>query len=455
MCDYRLRFSSTGVYNAIVNSCLNSIGYQYRYGIDLQTHSWRISPANMLYFSQQNFNLITNAVHFANRMNVTVVCGQGNESSYVKQYPASLDDDWSLSVGGTGPDGQYWEYGNKSITLDISAPASESNVFNLSKVSENSYAPFNGTSAATPHVAGTVALMMSYYNGFNYLAPEDCEQIIQMSATDIGGVGHDDSTGYGRLNAGKALAQIDTNIFSIRHIKSDLYPTIETIVQITPSTSFDTIILSEPYKNEESIWFQPKKYLVKKQKITHQIFHNIPLDTFVKAFWARPSSSSLLDDFDVNNNNLLIPHQKVKIESLDNEKAILSAYSYTVYDTLNQFLGFWPRSQSWNYAKMSYSMLLSNSKTASITVFEKDNSVQIFPNPTSKSQQIKVKSDKNSNLRITLFDLMGKEVMTVYDDKTIDSITEINIDLSNLNSGFYVYKINLDNQTNFIKSQKL
>ena len=63
---------------------------------------------------------------------------------------------------------------------------------------------FNGTSAATPHVAAVAALVLS-------VAPElkasEVEEIIKSSADDITPKGFDNYTGYGRVNAFKAVSK--------------------------------------------------------------------------------------------------------------------------------------------------------------------------------------------------------------------------------------------------------
>jgi subtilisin family serine protease len=79
---------------------------------------------------------------------------------------------------------------------DLSAP---------SVVDSASYAPeaFDGTSAATPHVAGAAALVLQ---AFPEYSPDDLAAFLQERSKDLGPAGPDDAFGAGRLNLGDAPA---------------------------------------------------------------------------------------------------------------------------------------------------------------------------------------------------------------------------------------------------------
>ncbi len=70
-----------------------------------------------------------------------------------------------------------------------------------SVVDSASYAPeaFNGTSAATPHVAGALALILQLFPDFT---PDDLTQFLDDRAKDLGDPGPDNQFGAGRLNLG-------------------------------------------------------------------------------------------------------------------------------------------------------------------------------------------------------------------------------------------------------------
>jgi hypothetical protein len=151
-----------------------------------------------------------------------------NVNSVQGLNPQNLPDNWIISVGASGYDGNTVEDGvNQSISeqnsgfyslyggnMDLVAPGSDSIVYTTHTTSIPGvlYRKFNGTSAAAPHVAGVAALLLSHYNRPCYsnqnLTIEDVEYILQKSATDLFTTGFDEKSGAGRLNAGAAMEMI-------------------------------------------------------------------------------------------------------------------------------------------------------------------------------------------------------------------------------------------------------
>jgi subtilisin family serine protease len=72
-------------------------------------------------------------------------------------------------------------------------------------VTPSSYAYFNGTSMATPHVSGVAALVWSY---FPDCTPAQLRTSLEKSALDIGDAGFDNKTGYGLVQAKAAHDRI-------------------------------------------------------------------------------------------------------------------------------------------------------------------------------------------------------------------------------------------------------
>jgi subtilisin family serine protease len=87
-------------------------------------------------------------------------------------------------LGGTATGGE--------IKPDISA------YDNVSTVSYG-FPPFGGTSAATPHVAGAAALVLSAYPGYT---PDQLQSFLEGRAIDISSPGMDTRSGHGRLYLG-------------------------------------------------------------------------------------------------------------------------------------------------------------------------------------------------------------------------------------------------------------
>jgi subtilisin family serine protease len=72
---------------------------------------------------------------------------------------------------------------------------------NVSTVSYGTTTKFNGTSAATPHVAGAAALVQGAYPGYE---PADIQDYLEDNAEDMGDPGVDTVFGWGRLLLGDA-----------------------------------------------------------------------------------------------------------------------------------------------------------------------------------------------------------------------------------------------------------
>ena len=64
---------------------------------------------------------------------------------------------------------------------------------------------FNGTSAACPHAAAVVALMLSASPN---LTEEELTELFLRSADNLKSPGRDDFTGHGRINARRAVNKV-------------------------------------------------------------------------------------------------------------------------------------------------------------------------------------------------------------------------------------------------------
>jgi subtilisin family serine protease len=199
------------------------------YAVGLQNESGTIptEPASVVNLSlgqegQPSDPFLYEAIGDAVDTGATVLAAAGNDGKPALFYPAMYDN--TIAVGALTNAGQPASYSNTGQELDFTAPggtASEGvwstwdypcddplDLFSgpIDGCSPgafvNLYATQAGTSMATPHVAGVVALLYSY-------APELTQDLVYdillASAEDAGDPGHDQEYGHGIVNARAAL----------------------------------------------------------------------------------------------------------------------------------------------------------------------------------------------------------------------------------------------------------
>ncbi|MGC9525570.1 MAG: S8 family serine peptidase [Limnospira sp.] len=114
------------------------------------------------------------AIEFAVERGVAVVMAAGNSYSSAPAYPAYYAKDNGIAVGAVDAGGNLVSFSNRAgeVPLDyVGAPGQAI----YSTTPNNTYSWYDGTSMATPHVSGTVALMLSANPG---LSVEQVENIL-------------------------------------------------------------------------------------------------------------------------------------------------------------------------------------------------------------------------------------------------------------------------------------
>ena len=164
-------------------------------------------------FAQNVYNQVRQA-------GVIVIASAGNENTNIPSYPASYDN--VVSVSAVGLDNNLAPYSNFGTQVDVAAPggnfASDINGDGypdgvLSTLIDDSNGPRNpvyqfyqGTSMASPHVAGVAALMKAVYPT---LTPGDFDSSLQngLLSNDLGAAGRDNLYGAGLIDALKSVQQ--------------------------------------------------------------------------------------------------------------------------------------------------------------------------------------------------------------------------------------------------------
>lgn len=108
---------------------------------------------------------------------VTLVCSSGNDNANVMNYPGTFDLPGLICVGAATRGGARAGYSNFGSWVDVLAPGSDI----WSTAAGNHYVSWNGTSMATPVVAGACALYMACYG---HTDPVTMEKVIKASVTN-------------------------------------------------------------------------------------------------------------------------------------------------------------------------------------------------------------------------------------------------------------------------------
>ncbi|MFP2906733.1 S8 family peptidase [Pyxidicoccus sp. 3LFB2] len=194
-------------------------------GADVLSNSWGGgSPSSV----------ITSAFTFAQTngrggRGCPIAIATGNEDRRGVGYPANLSptipgllavgasNQWDQRKSRTSRDGETWWGSNYGPEVDVVAPGVKifaTDITGAAGYGAGNYVPdFNGTSSATPHVAGLMGLILSVDPD---LRSWEVEDIIKLSADELGAAGRDEEFGFGRINCRRALEATSRLWFTVQ-----------------------------------------------------------------------------------------------------------------------------------------------------------------------------------------------------------------------------------------------
>ena len=186
---------------------------------------------NMSLGSSSPSSIIKEALDSAYNKNVIVVAAAGNDGNYGIKYPAAYNN--VIAVGALDKNGQRASFSNYGPELDFVAPG----VDILSTVPyNNQYAKLQGTSMATPHITGAVALILSINPNLNF---NDVYNILKSSSIQIGQLPRNDYYGWGLVNVYRALLNTPQPTFSNLNSKTPEIKIFGKFVQIKSEKKFE------------------------------------------------------------------------------------------------------------------------------------------------------------------------------------------------------------------------
>ncbi|MEO0532704.1 MAG: S8 family peptidase [Cyanobacteria bacterium P01_A01_bin.123] len=165
-------------------------------------------------------HVLRDATEYAHRKGVVVIAAAGNENRNSASYPARYPH--VLAVAAVGPAGEKAFYSNYGAGVDIAAPGGVvqpdapaggilQNTINP-QTGESVFVPLQGTSMASPHVAGVAALVKAA----GVAEPDRVVDILKQAARQV----KDDSLnhfGAGQLDAAAAVKLADQGQIGVDH----------------------------------------------------------------------------------------------------------------------------------------------------------------------------------------------------------------------------------------------
>jgi serine protease len=171
---------------------------------------------NLSFGSPQPSTTLRNAVQTAYQKDVTVVAAAGNDGTRGNppSYPAAYTS-YCIAVGAVRYDLSRARYSTKGSYISVVAPGGDVTVDQnadgypdgiLQQTFDDdpsvfAYWFFQGTSMASPHVAGLAALLASH----GVTSPDQIRKAIETTARDLGPEGWDPEYGWGMIDAHAAL----------------------------------------------------------------------------------------------------------------------------------------------------------------------------------------------------------------------------------------------------------
>lgn len=280
--------------------------------------------------------------------------------------------------------------GSLLIKPEVSAPG----VNVRSAVLNNQYSTLSGTSMAAPHASGLVALLKSFAPN---LTSRQILEGIYFSCIDLGIPGEDNTYGMGLIDAVAAMTKLglqishtplnDTTPSAFYRVSADITPSEITDAPVNPSKM--KVMWGTNGNITDSLQMQ--------QGSGNQWFADIP-----------------------------------------NVGASSYAYYIKVFDTLDV------RSQS--PAEAPFEIYTFNTGVTFVSTTSEDAPqnfalYQNYPNPFNPETQIRFDIPKDNFVSIKVFDISGREVMTLVNESLRSGTYILNFNASGIGSGVYFYSI--------------
>ena len=144
--------------------------------------------------------ILEDAIEYAAAHGVLMVTGSGNTGTNAPFYPAYYPQ--TVAVGATTRSDEVWGLSNYGDAVDLTAPGVDIWSTLWTTTNPGAYDSLSGTSMAAPHVSGLAALILADRPNFSVA---DVRLLLQQSADVLAMPQPNSYSGWGRINAGRAL----------------------------------------------------------------------------------------------------------------------------------------------------------------------------------------------------------------------------------------------------------
>lgn len=329
---------------------------------------------------------------------------------------------------------------------DVSAPG-EGSISTYVSSGTGYGSAFGGTSSATPHTGGAVALMLSINPE---MLPRDISKVLELTSIEKGTPGKDPRYGTGRIDVFAATSSPKFTLEGINGgsnmlINSSLAPNdtarelagIKIITTVNPQVGslkmlkfgMTTNAAGSNITSFDLYWDKDKNNLVSAGdiKLKSHPFVNGPLTFDSLKFKFLDSSRTLI---------LAARTTSSATGSMSVNLGITDTNQVIAYYTTRPF--------ATNFPFGSVTGITGNEQALSYSLS------QNFPNPFNPATVIRYSVAKESMVNIKVFDVLGREVATLVNSRKIAGNYQVEFDArdyNNLSSGLYFYRIQADGFT--------
>ena len=278
-----------------------------------------------------------------------------------------------------------------NIKPDVSAPGNGTTTTS----DGGGYSSFSGTSSATPHTCGTVALVLSANPN---LTPAEVSMILQTTAVEKGATGKDNRYGAGRIDAYEAY------LLAVAMIPVEL-------ASFTAASNENSVTLNWSTATETN----NSGFSIERKTSRDEVWNEIG---FVPGF----GTTTERMNYNFTDENLNMGSYSYRLKQID-------------FDGKSEY---------------------SEAIIVEVSSPEKFVLLQNYPNPFNPSTTISFSLPQTSNITIDIYNVVGERVASLVDQTLEAGYHSVNFDASSLSSGTYIYQLKASGQNGtFVEIKKM